>query len=148
LQLAVTLSRDGGSQLYMMGANGGEPRRLTQSQHRHRAGVLPPTAALYFVSDRGGTPQIYRMPAGGGAAERVTFTGGLQHQSPAVSPDGRWTWPTCRSNGVRLQAAADGPGRPATSPPLTDTTEDEKPEFRAQWPAAWSTPPARAGAMR
>ena len=29
--LAVTLSRDGGSQLYTIDANGGEPRRLMQS---------------------------------------------------------------------------------------------------------------------
>ena len=44
--LAVTLSRDGGSQLYTIDANGGEPRRLTQStEHRHRTGRIRPTAA-------------------------------------------------------------------------------------------------------
>jgi TolB protein len=44
---------------------------------------------LFFVSDRGGSPQIYRMPAQGGPAERVTFSGNY-NISPAVSPDGRW----------------------------------------------------------
>ena len=54
---------------------------------------------IYFVSDRGGSPQIYRMPATGGAPERVTFTG-TYNISPALSADGRWLAYISRVNGV------------------------------------------------
>ena len=46
--------------------------------------VSPDGRWLYFVSDRGGSPQVYRMPAGGGGADRVSFTGNY-NISPSVS---------------------------------------------------------------
>ncbi len=46
-RLAVTLSREGGSQLYSIGKNGGDPRRLaTEPGDRHRVRVQPPTVAI------------------------------------------------------------------------------------------------------
>ena len=49
--LAVTLSRDGGSQLFVLDANGGEPRRLTQSSGIDTEPVFSPDGtAIYFVS--------------------------------------------------------------------------------------------------
>ena len=85
--LAVTLTRDGGSQLYTIDANGGEPRRLMQSSGIDTEPVFSGDGrSIFFVSDRGGAPQIYRVPAAGGGAERVTFTGSY-NISPALSPD-------------------------------------------------------------
>ena len=79
--LAVTLSRDGGSQIFLMGRDGENPRRITSSSAIDtEAEFSADGRSIYFVSDRGGSPQIYRMAAGGGGAERVTFTGALQHQ--------------------------------------------------------------------
>src|SRR5207249_3423318 len=43
---------------------------------------------IYFVSDRGGSPQIYRLPVSGGNAERVSFSGAY-NISPDLSPDGQ-----------------------------------------------------------
>ena len=60
--LAVTLSRDGGSQLYTIDANGGEPRRLTQSSASTPTGYAR-WPHIYFVSDRGGSPQVYEWQA-------------------------------------------------------------------------------------
>ncbi|MFT3721265.1 Tol-Pal system beta propeller repeat protein TolB [Pseudorhodoferax sp.] len=127
--LAVTLTRDGGSQLYAIDAGGGgEPRRLTQSSSIDTEPAYSPDGkSLYFVSDRGGAPQIYRMPAGGGGAERVTFSGSY-NISPALSPDGRWLAYVTRSNGgaFRLQVMELAT---STVTGITDTSADERPSF-------------------
>nr|WP_230681296.1 LpqB family beta-propeller domain-containing protein [Paracidovorax cattleyae] len=125
--LAVTLSRDGSSQLYTIDANGGEPRRLMQS-----SGIdTEPTyssdgRSIYFVSDRGGAPQIYRVPATGGSAERVTFTGAY-NISPSISPDGKWLAYISRVGGAFKLHVMDLTSGSVTS--ITDTTADESPSF-------------------
>lgn len=130
-QIAITLSRDGNSQIYAMDSAGGsEPRRLTQSGGIDTEPVYSPDGKfIYFVSDRGGAPQIYRMPAGGeaaGRAERMTFSGNY-NISPAMSPDGkRMAFISRVSGDFRLHVMELG-GQGATA--LTDTSADERPSF-------------------
>jgi TolB protein len=127
--LALTLSRDGGSQLYLLDVNtpGAEPRRLTQSSSIDTEPTFSHDGRLlYFVSDRGGSPQIYRMPATGGNAERVTFTGSY-NISPALSSDGRWLAYISRVNGVFKLHVMELASGAVTA--LTDTTADENPSF-------------------
>jgi len=126
--LAVTLSRDGGSQLYLVDATGtGEPRRLAQSSSIDTEPEFSPDGrSIYFVSDRGGSPQIYRMAATGGNAERVTFTGNY-NISPSVSPDGRWLAYISRVGGAFKLHVMDISSGAATA--ITDTTADENPSF-------------------
>ena len=126
-QLIVTLSRDGGSQLFVIDAQGGEPRRLTQSAGIDTEPVFSPDGtAIYFVSDRGGAPQIYRMPASGGPANRVTFNG-TYNISPAISPDGRWLTYISRIGGAfKLHVMDIASGNVAA---ITDTNRDERPSF-------------------
>ena len=125
--LAVTLSRDGGSQLFAIDATGGEPRRLAQSSSIDTEPVYSPDGKLiYFVSDRGGAPQIYKMPANGGNAERVTFTGSY-NISPAISPDGRWLAYISRVNGAFKLHLMELAGGAVTA--LTDSSADESPSF-------------------
>lgn len=126
--IAATLTRDGGSQLYLLDpVQGGEPRRLAQSGSIDTEPTFSQDGKwMYFVSDRGGAPQIYRMPSSGGSAERVTFTG-TYNISPALSPDGRWLAYISRVNGMfklHLMELATG-----TTNALTDTTADESPSF-------------------
>ena len=125
--LAVTLSRDGGSQLYTIDANGGEPRRLVQSSSIDTEPAFSRDGkSIYFVSDRGGAPQIYRVGVGGGNPERVTFNGSY-NISPAPSPDGRWLAYVSRVGGAfKLQVMELASGN-VTS--LTDTGSDESPSF-------------------
>lgn len=52
------------------------------------ATFAPDGQSLYFVSDRGGSPQIYKVGVGGGNAQRVTFSGNY-NISPSISPDGK-----------------------------------------------------------
>jgi TolB protein len=126
--LAVTLSREGGSQLFTIDiAGNGEPRRLTQSASIDTEPVYSPDGKyIYFVSDRGGSPQIYRMTAAGGAPERVTFTG-IYNISPSLSQDGRWIAYISRVNGefkLHVMELATG-----STTPITETSADENPSF-------------------
>ena len=124
--LVATLSRDGGSQLYRVDLNGGEPRRLTQGNINTEPVFSADGSALYFVSDRGGSPQIYRMPAQGGPAERVTFAGSY-NISPAISPDGRWLAYVSRQGAGFALQLMDLNSAQVTA--LTDTFADERPSF-------------------
>ena len=81
---------------------------------------------MYFVSDRGGSPQIYRMSPSGADVVRITFEGNY-NISPALSPDGRWLAYVSRINGafrVCVMELANG-----RITPLTDTSADESPSF-------------------
>ena len=126
--LAVTLSREGGSQLYMISAEGGgEPRRLMESPSIDTEPVFSPDGrSIYFVSDRGGAPQIYRVSVSGGAPERVTFNGSY-NISPAISPDGKTLAYTSRVSGAFKLQVMDLTSGNATS--ITDSTDDESPSF-------------------
>ncbi len=126
--LAVTLSRDGGSQLYTIdAANGGEPRRLMQSSGIDTEPAYSPDGrSIYFVSDRGGAPQIYRVSAGGGSAERVTFSGSY-NISPAISPDGQSLAYISRIGGAFKLHVMDLKSGDVRA--LTDTSTDESPSF-------------------
>lgn len=128
LAVTLSLSREGGSQLFTIDiAGNGEPRRLTQSSSIDTEPVYSPDGKyIYFVSDRGGSPQIYRMPAAGGAPERVTFTG-IYNISPAISQDGRWIAYISRVNGefkLHVMELATG-----STTPITETSADESPSF-------------------
>jgi TolB protein len=126
-RLAVTLSRDGGSQLYLLSAQGGEPRRLMQSSGIDTEPCFSSDGrTIYFVSDRGGAPQVYKVSSSGGSAERVTFTGNY-NISPAISPDGKWLAYISRvGGGFKLQVMDLATG---TVNSVTDTTADESPSF-------------------
>ena len=113
--------------------NGGDPRRLDDEPgDRHRAGVLAPTAAASTSpATAAAAPQIYRMAAGGGARRARHLQRQLQHQ-----PDGQPGRPHARLRHPRRQRLP--PGRPRPSTPgaqpqaITDTSDDEQPELRAE----------------
>src|SRR5207302_7175840 len=76
--------------VYVIGAGGGQPRRLTQ---RPDNGTSPSWSGdgnrIYYRSRRSGRDEVYRMPAGAGAGVQVTRNGGLLGQE---SPDGRYLY--------------------------------------------------------
>jgi TolB protein len=127
--LAVTLSRDGGSQLNLLNLSvpGSEPRRIAQSGSIDTEPAFTADGrTIYFVSDRGGSPQIYRVPVSGGTPERITF-GGTYNISPALSSDGRWLAYISRVSGafkLHVMELASG-----VASALTDTIADERPSF-------------------
>jgi TolB protein len=125
--LAVTLSREGGSQIFLVNPDGSGVRRITTSSAIDTEPRYSPDGKwIYFTSDRGGTPQIYRMPSGGGEPQRVTFEGSY-NVSPRPSPDGRTLAYITRNSGRFQVALQDLANRQVQI--ITDSDRDESPSF-------------------
>ncbi len=125
--LAVTLSREGGSQIFLVNPDGSNVRRLTSSPAIDTEPRYSPDGRwLYFTSDRGGSPQIYRMPAAGGEPQRITFEGSY-NVSPRISPDGSQLAYITRNSGQFQVALLDLNNRQVQI--ITDSDRDESPSF-------------------
>jgi TolB protein len=86
--VALTLSQDGNSEVYLVDARGGSPRRLTNNRAIDTSPGWSPTGReIAFTSDRGGTPQVYVMDRDGGNVRRLTYDVDYT-DSPAWSPRG------------------------------------------------------------
>jgi TolB protein len=100
----VTLTKDGGSQLFLIGADGtGVQRLLSSPGIDTEANFTPDGKALLFTSDRGGTPQIYKLTLASGTIERLTFDGSY-NVSARATPDGKG-FVFVRRDGNRFQLA-------------------------------------------
>ena len=125
--LAVSLSREGGSQIFLINPDGSGLRRLTASPAIDTEPRFSPDGKwIYFTSDRGGSPQIYRMPSTGGEAQRITFEGSY-NVSPRVSPDGKTLAYIARNDGKFQVALLDLANRQVQI--ITDSDRDESPSF-------------------
>lgn len=123
----MVLTRDGNSEIYTMGLDGGNLHRLTNDPAIDTEPVFSPDGAwIYFTSDRSGGPQIYRMPAGGGDAQRITFNGDY-NISPRISPDGKTlAYVSRRSDQFQIEVLDLASAQELT---ITDTVKDESPTF-------------------
>lgn len=84
--IAVTLSKDGNSEIYTVDTSGNVRARLTNNAAIDGSPSWSPGGnQLAFVSNRAGGPQIFRMSSGGGGAVRVTKQGSY-NQTPDWSP--------------------------------------------------------------
>jgi TolB protein len=125
--LAVSLSREGGSQIFLIQPDGSGVRRITSSAAIDTEPRFSPDGqSIYFTSDRGGSPQIYRMPAIGGEPQRVTFEGSY-NVSPRLSPDGKTLAYIARNGGKFQVALLDLSNKQAQI--ITDSDRDESPSF-------------------
>ncbi len=80
-----------GFRVFVIGANGGAPRRLTTdpvSSHTWPSWSRD-GKSIYFRSLRSGASEIWKMPAKGGAAVRMTLR---QGDVPQESPDGKFLY--------------------------------------------------------
>ena len=125
--LAVSLSREGGSQIFLIQPDGSGVRRITSSAAIDTEPRFSPDGqSIYFTSDRGGSPQIYRMPAIGGEPQRVTFEGSY-NVSPRLSPDGKTLAYIARNGGKFQVALLDLSNKQVQI--ITDSDRDESPSF-------------------
>jgi TolB protein len=84
--IALTLSKDGNSELYTIDTSGNIKARLTNDKALDGSPSWSGAGnQLAFVSDRAGGPQVYRMTSGGGGANRVTKKGDY-NQTPDWNP--------------------------------------------------------------
>ena len=127
-RLAVVLTKDGGSQIYLINADGGgTPTRLINSSAIDtEPNFSPDGQLLLFTSDRGGSPQIYGMSVAGGEIRRLTFEGSY-NVSPRFSPDGK-SFAFIQRNGGRFNVAVQDFATRQVQV-LTDGSIDESPSF-------------------
>lgn len=89
-RLAVVMSLDGATNLFLATRDGKKPRQLTYGRSIDISPSWSPDGErLAFVSDRSGSPQVYVMERDGTKVRRLTFEGAY-NTAPAWSPDGRW----------------------------------------------------------
>ncbi|MCK5800351.1 MAG: PD40 domain-containing protein [Deltaproteobacteria bacterium] len=87
-EIALTMSKDGNAEIYVVNLEGTIVRRLTNNPGIDTSPTWSPDGGrIAFVSNRGGAPQIYVMSAAGGGAKRLTFTGSY-NQEPSWCPRG------------------------------------------------------------
>lgn len=86
-QIALTLSKDGNAEIYVINASDGSiVRRLTNDKAIDTSPAWSPDGSqIAFVSDRAGGPQIFVVPAAGGAARQVSRNGSY-NTTPTWSP--------------------------------------------------------------
>jgi Tol biopolymer transport system component len=79
-----------GYHIYVVGANGGQPRAITTGGTRNFVSAWSADGRwVYFTSDRSGRGEIWRALATGGGEEQVTRNSA---ESPMISPDGAWLY--------------------------------------------------------
>jgi Tol biopolymer transport system component len=80
----------GSTDLYVIGAQGGSPRALTDEPGSENEGRWSRDGRwIYFNSDRTGRIEVWKISAGGGEETQVTRNGGC---CAFESPDGRWLY--------------------------------------------------------
>ncbi|MED5406576.1 MAG: Tol-Pal system beta propeller repeat protein TolB [Pseudomonadota bacterium] len=126
-RLALTLSRDGNSDIYVLDIAKRKLRRLTRHQAIDTEAAWSPNGRyIVFTSDRTGRPQIHRMSITGGPAELLTHEG-RENARASYGPDGNsMVLVTNRGKGYRIGVFYVDSGKVDV---LTDGTLDESPTF-------------------
>ena len=125
--MAMTLSRDGNPEIYVMHIASGSLLRLTNhSSIDTEAAWSPNGRHLVFTSDRAGRPQIYRMSAAGGRAERLPFEGKENARASYDRAGKHLTLVTNHGNGDQIGVFSLPMGNLEI---LTDGRFDESPTF-------------------
>ena len=126
-RLALTLSRDGNSDIYVLDIAKRKLRRLTRHQAIDTEAAWSPNGRyIVFTSDRTGRPQIHRMSITGGPAELLTHDG-RENARASYGPDGNsMVLVTNRGKGYRIGVFYVDSGKVDV---LTDGTLDESPTF-------------------
>jgi TolB protein len=84
--IALTLSKDGNSEIYTIDTSGNIRAQLTKSASIDGSPSWSPAGnQLAFISDRAGGPQVFRMGSSGGGATRVSKAGDY-NQTPDWNP--------------------------------------------------------------
>ncbi len=128
-KLALTLSGTNGNlDIYLLDLQTQALVRITDDPGIDtEAAFTPDGTAIYFTSDRSGSPQVYRQGlAGGDRPKRVTFSG-TYNARPRVSPDGKQLAVLTLDNGayrIGIQDLASN-----TLQVLSKGQQDESPSF-------------------
>lgn len=85
------VGRKSGSQVYVVGIEGGEPVKLTDQAPSYWHGWSPDGSILVYCAERESNYDIYSIPVTGGAETRLTTNPALD-DGPEFSPDGKFIY--------------------------------------------------------
>ena len=125
--MALTLSKDGGPDIYVLNLISRALKRVTRNYSIDTEPVWTVDGQrIIFTSDRGGKPQLYSAAAGGGDIRRLTYEGSYNARA-SVSPDGRLVAMVHREQGkFRIAVLELDTGNLRV---LTESNLDESPSF-------------------
>lgn len=102
-RVAMILSKDGWTDLYVADADGSNVRRLTKSPEDESSPCWSPDGQwICYATKIKERRSLCRIPAAGGAAQRIPTTGVLNPTEPDWSPDGRWIAFTAQMGGFEI----------------------------------------------
>lgn len=81
----------GASLVYVLPADGGTPRKLTDVGPSYLHGWAPDGSAVVYTAERDGNYDVYQIPVEGGEEIRLTDTPGLD-DGAEYTPDGRYIY--------------------------------------------------------
>ncbi|GAC1422952.1 MAG: SMP-30/gluconolactonase/LRE family protein [Flavisolibacter sp.] len=91
LGLSSNVKDLGGSVIYTVPVQGGEPKQITPRGPSYLHGWSPDGKTLVFCGERSGEFDVYKIPSAGGPEIRLTTTKGLD-DGPEYSPDGQYIY--------------------------------------------------------
>jgi TolB protein len=90
-KVAMILSKDGWTDLYVGNASGGEPTRLTKSPQDESSPCWSPDGRwICYASKERERRSLAKIPAAGGPTQRIPTDGVSNPTEPDWSPDGQW----------------------------------------------------------
>ena len=91
-QIAISHNtKEQGSIIYLVPANGGEPKQITPVGPSYWHGWSPDGKTLAYCAQRNGEFDVYSVPVTGGKETRLTTAKGLD-DGPDYSPDGKYIY--------------------------------------------------------
>jgi Tol biopolymer transport system component len=110
--LAISHAPERQSLIYVVPADGGEPRLVTERGPSYWHGWSPDGRTLAYCAQRDGEFDVYTIPVDGGPERRLTTAPGLD-DGPDYTPDGRFIYFNSERTGVMRiwRMAPDGSGQ-------------------------------------
>ena len=108
--LAISHHHNGKSLIYVLPANGGIPRQVTDLGPSYWHGWSPDGRTLAYCAERNGNYDIYTIPVGGGRETRLTNAEGLD-DGPDYSPDGKYIYFNSERTGAMKIWRMDSDGK-------------------------------------
>ncbi len=102
-KVAMILSKDGWTDLYVGSSSGGETKRLTRSREDESSPCWSPDGNyICFAAKIKERRSLCKIPAGGGEIVRIPTSGVLNPTEPDWSPDGNWIVFTSMMGGFEI----------------------------------------------
>jgi len=110
-QVAMILSKDGATDLYVCNTDGSGLRRLTKSREDESSPCWSPDGQwICYAGKSKERRSLWKVSPGGGAPVRISTSGVSNPSEPDWSPDGKWIIFTAQMGGFQLCVVPSGGG--------------------------------------